>query len=182
MLHRLFSKSHSANQYSNPSYMPSPSVSGFVGSVIPISIEINALAGSPFCQSLKSFSNLFPRVSFEINILNILWVFSVGCNKSPSMCNNGASEGWSIPLSGLEFTNANSCKSTRPSSSESNNPSPGTNGFNVQVCADEFQVVKSNSTPSRIPSPSVSTLFGSPVIPVKFLCVELTNEPNERSV
>ena len=168
MLHKLPSKSHSANQYSNPSYIPSPSVSGLVGSVIPIRMEMKLFAGSPFCQSLKSSSKRFPRVSFEINILNILWAFSVGCSKSPSMCNRGASEGCSIPLSGFEVTRANSCKSIKPSSSESNIPSPGTSGFNVQVSADWFQVVNSNSTPSIIPSPSVSTLFGSPVNPVRF--------------
>src|SRR6056300_1624194 len=32
---RFWSKSHDVNQYSNPSYMPSPSVSGMVGSVMP---------------------------------------------------------------------------------------------------------------------------------------------------
>ena len=85
------------------------------------------------------------------------------------MWSSGASEGCSIPLSGFDVTSANSWISTKPSSSESNNPSPGVNGLSVQVCADEFHVVNNNSTPSIIPSPSVSTLFGSPVIPVRFL-------------
>ena len=169
ILHRLFSKSHSANQYSNPSYIPSPSVSGFVGSVIPIRMDMKALGGSPLSQAVKSLINLLPRCSFDINILNILCLFSSGCSKSPSICSSGASDGWSIPLSGFEETRANSCKSTNPSWSESNRPSPGTNGLRVHVCAEEFHVVNSNSTPSIIPSPSVSTLFGSPVIPVRFL-------------
>ena len=182
ILHRFPSKSHSANQYSKPSYIPSPSVSGLVGSVIPIKMEMKLFAGSPFCQSFKSSSRRLPLVSFEIRMLNILRDFSVGWSKSPSICKRGASEGCSIPLSGFEVTRANSCKSISPSSSESNNPSPGTNGFNVQVSADWFHVVNSNSTPSIIPSPSVSTLLGSPVNPVKFLWVEFTKEPNDRSV
>ena len=119
MPHKFSSKFHSANQYSNPSDIPSPSVSGFVGSVIPIMTEMKIFAGSPFCQSLKSSSSLLPRVSLVIRILKILCDFSVGCNKSPSMCINGASSGCSIPLSGFEKANANSCKSFIPSSSES---------------------------------------------------------------
>ena len=155
------------NQYSKPSYIPSSSVSGLVGSVIPSNNEMNTFGGSPDCQALKSSSRRFPRESFEMRIWNTRCAFFVGCWTSPSSCNNGASAGASIPFSGLDVAKANSWRSTNPSLSLSNVPSPATTGFRVHVSAERFHAVKSNSSPSMIPSPSVSTLFGSPVGPVK---------------
>ena len=70
ILQRFWSKFHAVNQYSNPSYIPSPSVSGLVGSVIPKRIEMIAFGGSPCCHPLKSVSNRFPRVSFVMRMLN----------------------------------------------------------------------------------------------------------------
>ena len=70
MLQRFCSKSHSVNQYSNPSYIPSSSVSGLVGSDIPRSVERIAFGGTPACQSLKSLNKRLPRVSLVMRILN----------------------------------------------------------------------------------------------------------------
>ena len=179
---RFWSKSHDVNQYSNPSYIPSPSVSGMVGSVIPKTTSMKALGGSPCCQALKSFSKRLPLVSFEMRMLNTRWAFSVGCWKSPSTCINGASLGCSTPLSGCSVARANSCRSIRPSSSPSKRPSPATSGLSVHVAAETFHEVKSNSTPSSIPSPSVSTLLGSDVQPVRLIWSCVRKSPNEASV
>ncbi len=179
---RFSSKSHDVNQYSKPSYIPSPSVSGMVGSVIPSTTSMKALGGSPCCQALKSFKRRLPRVSFEMRMLNTRCAFSVGCWKSPSTWSNGASLGWSTPLSGCSVARANSWRSIKPSSSPSKSPSPATSGFNVHVAADTFHAVKSNSTPSSIPSPSVSTLFGSAVSPVRLVWFSVRKSPKEAVV
>ena len=76
---RFSSRSQEVNQYSNPSYMPSPSVSGMVGSVIPRTTSMKAFGGSPCCQALKSLRRRFPRVSLEMRMLNTRCAFSVGC-------------------------------------------------------------------------------------------------------
>ena len=150
--------------------MPSSSVSGFVGSVIPRSNEMKTFGGSPDCQALKSSKSRLPRESLEIKIWKTRCAFFVGCWTSPSSCRRGASAGASIPFSGFAVAKANSCKSTKPSLSLSKVPSPATTGFNVHVSADMFHAVNSNSIPSIIPSPSVSTLFGSPVGPERLYC------------
>ena len=168
ILHRFSSRSHSVNQYSKPSYMPSSSVSGFVGSDIPRSVERIAFGGTPACQSLKSFNRRLPRVSLVMRMLNTRCAFSVGCWTSPSRWSSGASEGCSKPLVGASTAIANSWLSISPSASPSKSPSPATNGLRVQVSAVRFHEVNNCSMPSIMPSPSVSTLFGSHVHPVRF--------------
>ena len=69
----------------------------------------------------------------------------------------------------------------RPSPSPSNPPSSATSGLSVHVSAVKFQDVNNCSIPSIIPSPSVSTLFGSEVHPVKLTWSEVMKEPNENS-
>ena len=150
--------------------MPSSSVSGLVGSVMPSSNEMKTFGGSPDCQALKSSKRRFPRESLERRIWKTRCAFFVGCWTSPSSCISGASAGALIPFSGFDVARANSWRSTKPSLSLSKVPSPATTGLRVQVSAEVFQAVKSNSSPSIMPSPSVSTLFGSPVGPVKLYC------------
>ena len=57
---RLFSRSQLVNQYSNPSIIPSSSVSEIVGSVIPINVEMKFVGIPVDCHSWNWSRCLFP--------------------------------------------------------------------------------------------------------------------------
>ena len=115
----LSSKSHSVNQYSYPSLIPSLSVSSELGSVIPSKARRSGLAGPPFCQSSNCSSAISALPSLLNRIRYTRFTASSGSRDSASSHNLGASGGERPPFCGFLFVRFNSTKSVMPSRSES---------------------------------------------------------------